>query len=247
MRALPVLFAAALLASPAYAEGRFMPTASCEQAKGFADPQEQAAMERYLVYLASAVFKKNLPDTPAVRKTILQQMQKACTQMPSGSGFEDVAIAMVKLVMERTAPDLKTSAHTLLKQFTDPTVDKAALTQSLRPTSEDIAIIFKPSLAAKIEDYVSKVFGAGSIEPKPSYTEVLVTVASTSDLIDAGPALREFPGGYKRLRPHLRRNIPIVRFKFVEPGETLGLAFDGLYWVNDRWVLVPKGWRVVEE
>ena len=33
---------------------------------------------------------------------------------------------------------------------------------------------------------------------------------------------------------------------FVEPGESLGLAFDGLIFVNGRWVLMPKPWRVLE-
>ena len=43
-----------------------------------------------------------------------------------------------------------------------------------------------------------------------------------------------------------KRNVPIVRFKFVKQGETTGMAFDGLIYVNDRWVIMPKPWRVLK-
>ena len=42
-------------------------------------------------------------------------------------------------------------------------------------------------------------------------------------------------------------DVPIGRFKFVEQGETLGLAFDGLIFVNDHWVFMPKPWRALPE
>ena len=35
------------------------------------------------------------------------------------------------------------------------------------------------------------------------------------------------------------------RFKFVTKGQTAGLAFDGLIYVNNRWVLMPKPWRAL--
>ena len=44
--------------------------------------------------------------------------------------------------------------------------------------------------------------------------------------------LAEFPGGYKAVLPHLKPGNAIVRFKFVKPGETHGMAFDGLIHVN---------------
>jgi hypothetical protein len=36
----------------------------------------------------------------------------------------------------------------------------------------------------------------------------------------------------------------VYRWKFTKPGETLGMAFDGLYQINGRWVLMPKPWRI---
>jgi hypothetical protein len=57
--------------------------------------------------------------------------------------------------------------------------------------------------------------------------------------------LNEFPGGYKDVLAHMKPGIPIVRFKFVEPGKRLGMAFDGLVHVNGRWVLMPRPWRAL--
>ncbi|MGJ5620789.1 hypothetical protein [Sulfitobacter sp. MF3-043] len=57
---------------------------------------------------------------------------------------------------------------------------------------------------------------------------------------DHGNNWDEFPGGYKDVLQYFKIDVPIVRFKFVQKGETLGLAFDGLIHVNGRWVTMPK-------
>ena len=54
-----------------------------------------------------------------------------------------------------------------------------------------------------------------------------------------------FPGGYKRVVQFMKPGIPIVRFKFVKPGDRIGLAFDGLVYVNGRWALMPKPYRAL--
>jgi hypothetical protein len=53
----------------------------------------------------------------------------------------------------------------------------------------------------------------------------------------------EFPGGYAQVAQYIVKDVPIVRFKFVKPGETMGMAFDGLIHVNGRWVFMPKPWN----
>ena len=39
----------------------------------------------------------------------------------------------------------------------------------------------------------------------------------------------------------------IYRFKFVQPGKNIGMAFDGLVKVNGRWVIFPKPWRIFQK
>jgi hypothetical protein len=73
-----------------------------------------------------------------------------------------------------------------------------------------------------------------------------VVRATTAGLLAGDAVLSDFPGGYKDILPYMIGDHPIVRFKFITSGETLGLAFDGLVFVNDRWVLMPKPWRYLE-
>ncbi|MEO0482746.1 MAG: hypothetical protein AAF138_03905, partial [Planctomycetota bacterium] len=60
------------------------------------------------------------------------------------------------------------------------------------------------------------------------------------------PGLADFPGGYKDVRGMMQGSYPIFRFKFVAPGERSGMAFDGLIYINDRYVLMPKPWRALQ-
>ena len=45
----------------------------------------------------------------------------------------------------------------------------------------------------------------------------------------------------------LQSGVTLYRFKFVKPGEGLGMAFDGLVHVNGHWVIIPKPWRALGE
>jgi hypothetical protein len=46
----------------------------------------------------------------------------------------------------------------------------------------------------------------------------------------------------KRVAEHLKPGLTLYRFKFVKPGETVGMAYDGLVHVNGHWVMLPKPW-----
>ena len=55
------------------------------------------------------------------------------------------------------------------------------------------------------------------------------------------------PGGYAKVAPHMKAGHTWYRFKFVKSGERVGMAYDGLTFVNHHWVIVPKPWRVLKE
>ena len=56
----------------------------------------------------------------------------------------------------------------------------------------------------------------------------------------------EFPTGMRSLASDLKPNLTIYGFKFVKPGETTGMAFEGLTHINGKWRLFPKPWRFIE-
>jgi hypothetical protein len=56
---------------------------------------------------------------------------------------------------------------------------------------------------------------------------------------------RPFPGGYRAIAAKLNPNRIWVRWKFCRPGETAGMAYDGLVWVDDHWAWFPKPYRAL--
>lgn len=148
-----------------------------------------------------------------------------------------------------TAGDVGTeaSARALLSAFLDPAADRVALTAALAPTDTDIRMVYKPPLSDALIAAYRKLFRPGvKIGPKHGQTDLLVVWTTTDHLIAGDPVLGQFPGGYRKVLGLMNPGVPIVRFKFVRPGETLGMAFDGLVFVNGHWVLMPKPWRALE-
>jgi hypothetical protein len=139
-------------------------------------------------------------------------------------------------------------ARALLGQFVKPGADCAALSKQLRPTKEDFAAVFSGDAAAKAAAGYGPPWDAGQmvIQGKPDQTEVLLWSA-TSDELKAGTGnAGKFPGGYKQVAQSLQPGLTLYLFKFVRPGADLGMAFDGLVFVNGHFVIFPKPWRVLK-
>jgi len=126
--------------------------------------------------------------------------------------------------------------------------DKAGMVAKMKPTKADLEALFDPSAVETMSAYVDKVYGSiGDIGMKPEQTEVLFNMAATEDFLNATDAAKKFPGGYARLAPKLKPGVIWYAWKYVKPGETLGMAFDGLAHVNSRWVWIPKPFRAISE
>ncbi len=144
-------------------------------------------------------------------------------------------------------PGSRSEAEAMLARFLQVSADRVAMTAALMPTPEDINAVYGPPLAAQLEEIYAAMFVPGvQIGPRPGQNAVLVVHTSTGALQRGEAVLREFPGGYEEVRSYFISDVPIVRFKFVTEGKTRGLAFDGLVYVHDRWVLMPKPWRALE-
>lgn len=138
-------------------------------------------------------------------------------------------------------------AKSLLKQFTDPKADHAALSKSLRPTAADYKSLFDDETAPKMEAAYAKEWDSGSLVIKPKnehQTEVKVWGATGAELASGGGHAKEFPGGYKKIAKHLAPAVTFYAFKFVAPNKDSGMAYDGLAYVNGHWVITPKPFHV---
>lgn len=161
--------------------------------------------------------------------------------------------ALVTLVFSvqaeaRRADDLA-DAKTFLAQFLSADADRAAMTKALRPSAADYQAVFKDAeFAQKLKAAHDPMWdgGAGAIAPKEGQTELLTWAATAVQLREGSGDAKEFPGGYSKVADKFHDGITVIRWKFVKPGETIGMAFDGLIRVNGQWRFFPKPWRAAE-
>ncbi|MEM1443327.1 MAG: hypothetical protein AAGF67_13350 [Verrucomicrobiota bacterium] len=131
-------------------------------------------------------------------------------------------------------------APATVKAIAESLRDKTRGVAEFEPTPEQIRkIAASDGAAAQLIVYAKSLYEnipADAISAKPGQTEVIVR----------GPGLDDLPGGYGDVMGNFRKGIEIYGFKFVEPGETLGMAFDGLFQVEGEWILIPKAWRAFQ-
>jgi len=168
------------------------------------------------------------------RRLVLAVLGLACTVVLAPAAWAD------------GFPPTLDGARAVVAQFAaDAPGDRRAAMARLRPTGADYRAVYREPRASKLEAAHKSLWDSGqTIGGKAGQTEFQVVLARTDDLIDGTPVAREFPGGYAQVAADLRRGLPIVRFRYVEPGKTSGMAFDGLVHVNGRWILIPSPWRV---
>lgn len=141
-------------------------------------------------------------------------------------------------------------AKQLLEVFMKPGADVKKLSMELAPTQADFKTYFVKAVVGKAENVYGPAWEKNQIVigPKPGAGQTeLIIWSSTTDEIKSwtGVAAKQFPGGYQRIGKDLNPGITVYRFKFVKPGETLGMAYDGLVFMNNHWTIFPKPWRAV--
>ena len=144
-------------------------------------------------------------------------------------------------------PATDEGAMNLVKEFTKPGADYAALSKKLRPAKADYEAVFESDLAAKADAIYSPAWDAGQlvVAPKPGQSEVKISSATTDEMKSWTGAATDFPEGWKEVAPKLKPGVKIYKFKFVEPGKDLGMAYEGLVNVNGNWRIFPKPWRAM--
>lgn len=181
---------------------------------------------------------------------VLGNIAKACTDSGGKSLLELVmANKPAKSPDDDNAPAAgsEAEARALLMQFLQPNADRHALTWALVPSHEEVRAVYAEPLATKmIATYDEHLTRSVAIGPKPGQSNLLTWYATTGALKRGSDMLDEFPGGYRDVVGYFNGDHPIVRFKFVEQGATLGMAFDGLIYVGGRWVWMPKPWRSLD-
>ncbi|NJP35850.1 hypothetical protein [Micromonospora thermarum] len=124
------------------------------------------------------------------------------------------------------------------------------LFQSLKPTSGDYRTLYDDEFAARAEPYYERWIWTAKVpaplEAKPDQTETSVQCFRTDDIRAWTPEVRaNLAGGYEKVAPHIRPGLILCDWEYTRPGESYGMAYNGLAYVNQRWVFTPKPWRVL--
>jgi hypothetical protein len=149
-------------------------------------------------------------------------------------------------------PGTKDGAKALLQEFMKPGADNKKLTMELQPSKEDYRAFFKDqAIADRAAEQYDKMWSSGNavVAPKAGQTELRLFSATTEELSNYQGESGEFPGGLigSSAGEYLKPNLTIYAFKFVEPGEKLGMAYEGLTHINGHWRLFPKPWQFAKE
>ena len=242
--------AALCLGAPALAQAQgFDPRMSCTEILQGASEADRTMVAAWAFGYVAAASDNVRPVDPSNNRIIVENIAKICTSNPQASLLAIVKASAAQrpagqAPAAQAAPGSEAEARALLARFVAPGADHLALTQALLPTEAEVKALYAEPLGSALwADYAAQMGPGVSFAPKPGQSEVLVVHTTTRALFDRQPVLDEFPGGYKDVLQYLKVDVPIVRFKFVEPGKTLGLAFDGLVHINGRWVIMPKPWR----
>lgn len=110
---------------------------------------------------------------------------------------------------------------------------------AFRARLEDYPLVFTADLQTRFVHFESLWSQQIEITAPPQNTEILLVSALGEELATAAG----FPGGYRSLTDVVPDRIWIA-WKYVVPGQTSGMAYDGLVWLDDRFVWFPKPWRV---
>jgi hypothetical protein len=125
---------------------------------------------------------------------------------------------------------------------------QGALLAALRPRPGDAARVFAPELAAIAETaFAARWPEAGELPVPGPGSRLDIHAAPAGLLLDDNALSRHFPGGYRRLAPHLQPQRVWVAWKVLERGASAGIAYDGLVWIDDHWAWFPKPFRVLRE
>src|SRR5262249_33903444 len=117
----------------------------------------------------------------------------------------------------------------------------------LRPRPEDYVKVFVPEAVEPARDAYEKLWEAKvQVEPlRPGQSDLRIAVAPAGMFREDNELSRKFPVGYRGIAHLLKPERVWVAWKYANPGESSGMAYDGLVWCDDHWVWFPKPYRFV--
>jgi hypothetical protein len=137
------------------------------------------------------------------------------------------------------------AAKEMLSAFLKDGADALALTQKLRPQQADYDAVFVGDAGQKAKAALDPMWDGlkGGLKPGAGETELTVYTATSDELKKGAPGC---PNAYKDIADKINPKVVMYCYRFSKPGAQGGQTGDGLFFVNDHWVLFPKVFKVLK-
>lgn len=120
------------------------------------------------------------------------------------------------------------------------------LAATLQPRPGDYARAFRPDVAERAKQAYEAMWSTWPRSSRASLESRLVCHIAPAGMLDHENALsRHFPGGYRAIAQLLQPQRAWVAWKLIEPGQSSGMAYDGLVWLDDHWAWFPRPYRML--
>jgi hypothetical protein len=200
---------------------------------------EPGRFEAARLRAVQASYEKLLAAMGAPRSGAAPGPPVSAASAPQGgeAAMRTSALASIELIRAQVTPILEA----LARDHSGETV------QLLRPHPDDYARVFVGAAVEVARQTYEAMWNTALnlAYPSSEQTVLLCYVAPAGMLADDNELSRHFPGGYKAIAPWLNPHRVWVCWKYVRPGETSGLAYNGLVWCDDHWAWLPKPYTVL--
>jgi hypothetical protein len=184
---------------------------------------------------------------PRLSEPVAIGLPSATLSLQGGAEGEAVGRAVAAgLMRDQLIASIRGSAQSLLQEVAnEPDMERIRkLGHGWRPGPGDFGAAFAEGADEAAARY-PLLWGETPLPlPGKGQTSLIVT-AATPEMLLANPVLLSaFPGSYREVLPRMVPGNVWIRWKFVRPGATSGMAYDGLVWLGDRFRWIPKPWRL---
>ena len=171
------------------------------------------------------------------------------TLLFSGCGGDDATKSQPTSAKQAkpAAGDLA-DARNVLSPFLAFGADTATLTAKLRPQTFHYRRIFNSEAAGRVDASLGPHWDANRIRiaPQPGQTELVLWRATGLELQQGTGDSQQFSPELRAMAEHLKRDAVFVKFRFAAPGQSEGMAYEGLVFARERWSFVPKPWMALQ-
>ncbi len=148
------------------------------------------------------------------------------------------SLALLRRLCEQASP--------LLAELVGP--DGARAAAQLHPRADDYARVFAAAIAEPARAAYEALWATlPRVEPMPDAADLTLRVdAAPASMLGSGNELSDrFPGGYRKVAPLLVRERIWLVWRYLRPGDAAGMRYEGLVRLDDRWIWLPKPYRVL--